>query len=86
MGRLAYIRDQVKIFPLKAVNVKNGHVCLSFIGIPNNAKRKFLPAKAKELGCNPKLHFTKLANMEPVTLENGNVIEPEMVTEKAPKA
>ena len=59
---------------------------ISYIGIPYNAKRKFLPAKAEEIGCDPKLHYSKLANMEPVSLDNGNIVEPEMVTEKAPRA
>ena len=86
LGRVAYIHNQVKIFPLRAINSKNGNVCYSFVGVPNNAKLKFLAGKAKELGCNPKLHFTKLANMESVKLDNGDVIKPEMVTEKAPKA
>ena len=84
--RVAYVHESVKIFPLKAVNPKNGHVCYSFVGIPNCGKPKFLPAKAKELGCNPKAHYSKLSNMESVKLDNGNTITPDMVTEKAPLA
>ena len=74
--------DDVKIFPLRAVSSKNGHICYSFIGIPEMALPKLLPAKAKELGCDPKKHFSLLKNGSSVTLDNGTVICPEMVTEE----
>ena len=86
VGRVAYVHDQVRIFPLRAINAKNGHVCYSFFGVPNKSKPKFLPNEAKKLGCNPKQHFNKLSNGETVELEDGTQVTPEMVTQAAPPA
>ena len=41
-----------------------------------------LPQVATKLGCNPKEHFRFLASGQSVTLDNGNVITSDMVTEK----
>ena len=61
------IRDAVMTFyPIKAVNSKTGKECFSFFGVPDNAKGKFLPQKAKQLGCIPNLHFKKLTDSQSV--------------------
>ena len=38
------------------------------------------------LGCVPHIHFKRLVEGETVTLDNGNVVKPEMVMGKADKA
>ena len=74
---------EVKIFPLMATNSKkNDHTCYSYIGIPDRAAPKLLPKKASELGCDPRKHFATLKIMQPVTLDDGTIITPDMVTEK----
>ena len=35
------------------------------------------------MGCNPRLHFARLKSGESITLDNGDVITPEMVTSKS---
>ena len=35
------------------------------------------------LGCQPHIHFKRLVEGETVTLDNGNVVKPEMVMGKA---
>ena len=69
-------------YPIRAVSAKTGKECFSFIGVPDCAKGKFLPQKAKQLGCVPNLHFKLLSDSQSVTLDNGDVIFPEMVTDK----
>lgn len=48
----------------------------SFICIPKQAKGKFVPKVALELGCDPKVHFRLLAEGIPVTLANGDIVHP----------
>ena len=79
-NRVAFQDQNLTVFPLRASN-KNGDEVYSFIGIPSNAPPKFNPTKARELGCDPRIHFKSLAAGNAVELENGNKIEPEMVTE-----
>jgi hypothetical protein len=55
--------------------------CYSFICIPKQAKGKFLPKKAVELGCNPRIHFKILAEGNSVTLEDGSIVHPFQVLE-----
>ena len=81
MMRVALKDDEVTIYPIRATNSKGNNECYSFVGIPNNAKPRFLPMKARELGCIPNIHFKPLSNMQSVTLENGDVVLPEMVTD-----
>ena len=79
--RIAYKDEQLTVFPVRAHDSTNDNECFSFIGIPTNAPPKFLPSIAKELGCIPNIHFKTLSLGKPVTLENGDEIMPEMVTE-----
>ena len=82
MMRVAYRDEAMTIYPIRAVNPASNGECFSFVGVPDNARGRFLPLKAKELGCIPHLHFKQLAEMQSVTLDNGDVILPEMVTDK----
>ena len=41
-----------------------------------------MPQAATKLGCKPKEHFKVLTAGESVTLEDGTVVTPDMVTEK----
>ena len=41
-----------------------------------------MPKNATQLGCKPKEHFKTLTAGLPVTLDDGTVVTPDMVTEK----
>ena len=45
--RIAIRDDAMTFYPVRAVNSRTGKECFSFIGVPDNAKAKFLPQKAK---------------------------------------
>ena len=78
-NRLAFKDEFLTIIPVRSLSSNRNDECLSFIGIPAQAKPKFLPKIAKELGCDPRLHFRELSNFKTVTLPNGNVVRPEQV-------
>ena len=54
----------------------------SYLGIPHK-RNKFLPHKARALGCQPHKHFKPLINGQSVTLHNGTVVKPNQVSEQA---
>ena len=56
-----------------------GKECYSYFIVPYNAKPKFLPHRATELGCDPIVHFKQLVADQEVTLDNGTVVKPSMV-------
>ena len=82
VGRLMLKDTEVKIFILKAKSSDTGHTIFSYFGVPEMALAKLLPQKAKELGCDPRKHYGLLKNGQSVTLDDGTVIKPQMVTEK----
>ena len=41
-----------------------------------------MPQAATKLGCKPKEHFKVLTSGQPVTLENGTIVTPDIVSEK----
>jgi len=64
----------VSAFPVQ----HRGPDCLGYL-FEEKARRPFLPEKAAELGVPPGPLCGKLVNGQPVTLENGETITPEMV-------
>lgn len=53
----------MKVIPIKVYSIDKKELdCYSFICIPIQAKGKFLPKKALELGLDPKYHFKILTN------------------------
>ena len=60
--------------------------CYSFAFRPLQARPRFLARTARMLGCVPHIHFKRLVEGETVTLDNGNIVKPEMVMGKADKA
>ena len=79
-NRVAIKDDLLTVFPLRATN-KDGDEVYSYIGIPNNAPPKFIPSIARELGCDPQMHFRMLIEGKTVYLDNGDIVQPEMVCE-----
>lgn len=72
----------LKVIPVKLVSsLDKKKQCFSFIGIPAQAKGKFLPQKAKDLNLNPKVHYRILQEGNSVTLEDGTVVYPFQVIE-----
>lgn len=61
-------------------SISNPEVSTNWIITPNSVRGKFLVQKAKQLGVPPPL-FKTLCAYEPVTLENGETIEPQSVLE-----
>ncbi len=51
--------------------------------VPAQTRGKFLPKIATQLGCKPREHFKVLTAGESVTLDDGKIITPDMVTDKA---
>ena len=68
------------MFPLSASDGTKTY--FSFLGIPALGTGKFLPQKATKLGCKPKEHFKTLVDGNSVTLPDGTVVHPSMVTEE----
>jgi len=62
LARLVLKDTEVKIYPLRATSAETGRSCFSYFGIPEMALAKLLPLKAKQLGCDPRKHFTPLKN------------------------
>ena len=75
-----YKDELITIYPLVANG--DGGVCYSYIGVPVRGNGKFLPQKALQLGCNPKLHFRTLSEGQSVTLPNGTEVHPSQVTDE----
>lgn len=51
--------EDIKIDVIQNINKYNQEI-LSFIGVPNQKRGKFLPQKALEFGCIPNKHFQQL--------------------------
>lgn len=80
---MAYVDPFVTIFPVKAISANDDdQPVYSYVGIPPQKAGTLDAAACTKLGCNPRLHFAKLKNGEAVTLENGNVVTPDMVLSK----
>ena len=78
VGGFVYKDSEATIYPMKSSD-SEGKECHSFFIVPNNAKPKFLPHRATELGCDPIIHFKQLVAGQEVTLDNGTVVTPSMV-------
>ncbi|QPG74828.1 hypothetical protein FOA43_002164 [Brettanomyces nanus] len=61
-------------------SVRNPKRSVSWIMMGNPIRGKFMVQQARELGCKVE-HFRHLCNFEPVTLDDGTVINPEQVLE-----
>jgi|LauGreDrversion4_2_1035121.scaffolds.fasta_scaffold182017_2 hypothetical protein len=69
--------NYVSIVPIKVVsNVKRDQACYSFVLLPKQDRGKFQPSVAIKLGCVPNKHFRVLTEGNPVTLDDGTVINP----------
>jgi ribonuclease Z len=72
----------VTITPVELIsNTFKNQSCYSFIGVPAQSKGKFIPEKAKELGCNPRVHYKLLHEGHNVTLDDGTIVYPFQVME-----
>lgn len=78
-NQLVFKDEKVTVYPIEFTN-SQGESCFSYLCIPNQGDRKFLPQKAKNFkGLVPKLHFKDLVNGITVTLEDGTQVTPEDV-------
>ena len=76
---LMFEDKNMKVFPIP-FSSKNKDV-YSFLCVPPQGNREFLPKKAKEIkGLVPKEHYKLLTDGQSVTLKDGTVVTPEMVT------
>ena len=82
MGRLAYRDANVTVYPVRASSSQTGKPVYSFVCVPAQTRGKFLPQVATKLGCKPKEHFRILTAGQPVTLDDGTIVTPDMVTDK----
>ena len=81
--RIAYRDENVTIYPIRARSATDSSKeVYSFVCIPAQTRGKFLPQAAAKLGCKPREHFKVLTGGQPVTLDNGTVVTPDMVSEK----
>ena len=62
---------------MKLVSSESTEECFSFLCLPQQGNRPFLPAKAKAIkGLIPKIHYKLLTNGETVTLDDGTQVTP----------
>ena len=83
-SRVVFKDDNLTVQPVPFSN-DAGAVCYSYMCIPKESPRTYLPKKAKEIpGLVPAQHFKKLIGGESVTLEDGRVVTPEDVCDSPP--
>jgi hypothetical protein len=71
--------EKLTVYPVK-LSSSNGEDCFSFLCIPKQGQRTFLPQKAKAIkGLVPKLHYKQLTDGFTVTLEDSRVVTPDDV-------
>lgn len=76
---LAFRDGNLTVFPIKFTN-PSSRECFSFLCVPKQGPRTFLPQKAKQIkGLVPKLHYKLLTDGQSVTLEDGRVVTPDDV-------
>ena len=76
---LVFQDKNMKVYPVPFSN-KNKDV-YSFLCVPPQGNREFLPKKAKDIkGLVPKEHFKLLTDGHSVTLKDGTIVTPEMAT------
>lgn len=78
----AFSDSNLTVIPIKLASSDSRDMgTFSFICVPKQDRGKFLPTKAKELGCQQE-HFKILVEGKPVTLANGDMVYPQQVMEK----
>ena len=61
-NQLVFRDEKITVYPIEFTN-SNGSSCFSYVCIPKQGDRKFLPQKAKKIkGLVPALHFKELIN------------------------
>lgn len=68
------------IYPVQAFSENQAEFPVySYIGIPRQKDGTLDPKACIQLGCNPRKHFALLKSGQPVTLDDGSVVTPDMV-------
>ena len=83
---LMFKDENMTVYPvvLKSTLDSDGE-CMSYLCLPTQGQRPFLPKKAKQIkGLNPKDHYKLLTQGHSVTLGDGRVVTPDDVCGEAP--